>query len=306
MKITEPGIYRDFPEADYFGDPCPKPSVTQSLAKIILEKSPLHAWYEHPRLNPDHQHDNDRKFDIGNTAHALMLGRGKKIVVLDDFDDWRTKAAKEARDKAAAEGNLAVLGKHYAKADRMVKAAREQLESVVCPSLFDGDGASEVVIAWEKNGIWRRQMIDWLSRDTVIFADYKTTDMSAAPNNLSRMMFNAGWPIQAAMAQHGLDVLSDEWIKREFYFVVQETEPPYALTVAQMSPASMTMGGKMLDHAMAIWDRCMSQNIFPCYPTDVCIPEFPGWAEQQWLAREITDEHSGAVLSKPVNIMAAG
>lgn len=303
MTIDKPGIYKDFSEMAYFADPCPKPSVTQSLAKIILESSPLHAWHAHPRLNPDYRHDDDRKFDIGNIAHALMLGRGKSIVVLDDFDDWRTKAAKEAREKAAAEGKLAVLGKHFAKADRMVKAAREQLENVVCPSLFDADGSSEVVIAWEQNGVWRRQMIDWLSKDTVIFADYKTTDMSASPNNLGRMMVNAGWPIQASMAQHGLDVISDEWIARQFYFVVQETEPPYALTVALMSNDAMIMGGKMLDHALGIWDACMKRNVFPGYPTVVSIPEFPGWAEQQWLDREIKE---AAHDRTPQNIMAAG
>jgi hypothetical protein len=292
MKIEKPGIFKDFPEGDYFADPCPRPSITQSLAKIILEKSPLHAWYEHPRLNPDYHHDDDRKFDIGNIAHALMLGRGKKIVVLHDFDDWRTKEAKSQRDKAAAEGKLAVLGKHFAKADRMVKAAREQLENVVCPSLFDDDGSSEVVIAWEENGNWRRQMIDWLSRDTMIFADYKTTDMSAAPSNVGRMMVSAGWPIQAAMAWRGLYALDEdkgEGAHREFYFVVQETEVPYALTVVSMSVEAMTMGSKMLEKATSTWDVCLSHNHFPGYPRDVCVPEFPTWAEQQWLNREIAD-----------------
>jgi hypothetical protein len=108
--------------------PCPAPSLTQSVAKILLEKSPLHAWHAHPRLNPDYQHDDATKFDIGNIAHKMLLGRGKEIVVLEDFDDWRTKAAKEAREEAAAAGKLAVLGKHAARADRMVNAAREQLE----------------------------------------------------------------------------------------------------------------------------------------------------------------------------------
>src|SRR6266702_177650 len=31
MKITEPGIYYDVATADYFADPCPTPSFTQSL-----------------------------------------------------------------------------------------------------------------------------------------------------------------------------------------------------------------------------------------------------------------------------------
>jgi hypothetical protein len=84
------------------------------VAKILLDRSPLHAWHAHPRLNPDYRHDDDTKFDVGNIAHKLMLGRGKDIVVLE-FDDWRTKAAKDAREAAAAAGKLAVLGKHFAR-----------------------------------------------------------------------------------------------------------------------------------------------------------------------------------------------
>src|SRR4051812_46738879 len=101
FKITAPGIYLDVAANDYHADPCPAPSLTQSVAKILLAKSPLHAWHAHPRLNPDYQHNDDTKFDVGNIAHKMLLGRGKQIEVLE-FDDWRTKAAKEAREKAAS------------------------------------------------------------------------------------------------------------------------------------------------------------------------------------------------------------
>jgi hypothetical protein len=47
-------------------------------------------------------------------------------------------------------------------------------------------------------------MIDWLSDDRLIFADYKTTDESAAPAALARKMVNDGWHIQAAMGERGL------------------------------------------------------------------------------------------------------
>jgi hypothetical protein len=200
----KPGIYTDMTAADYHADPCPNPSLTQSVAKVLLQRSPLHAWHAHPRLNPDYQHDDATKFDIGNIAHKMLLGRGKEIVVLEGFDDWRTKAAKEARDEAAAAGKLAVLGKHAARADRMVNAARAQLELRGLGDLFGADGDSEAVVAWIEDGFWFRQMIDWLSDDRLIFADYKTTDESAAPDALARKMVNDGWHIQAAMGERGL------------------------------------------------------------------------------------------------------
>jgi hypothetical protein len=99
MKIDKPGIYPGVSSADYFADPCPTPSLTQSLCKILIERSPQHAWIAHPRLNPQFEYDDDTKFDVGNIAHRLILGRGKDFEVVQ-FADWRTKAsAGSPRDR---------------------------------------------------------------------------------------------------------------------------------------------------------------------------------------------------------------
>lgn len=305
-KILQPGIYRDFPESAYFADPCPMPSLTQSIAKIILDRSPLHAWHAHPALNPDYRHDDDTKFDVGNIAHKLMIGRGKDIVVVE-FDDWRTKAAKEAREHASSTGKLGVLGKHYARAERMVAAAREQLELRGLGHLFrDGDG--EVVLAWRDGDIWCRQLVDWLGANNTGFVDYKTTDMSVAPQNLGRMMVNAGWDVQAAFAERGLDALDPDTIGfRHYLFVVQETEHPHCLSIVEMMPDVMTMGHKKISYAIERWSECMAADLWPGYPTEIVRPEYPGWAESAWLNREI-EEAAGKRMPRkdfdPENVMA--
>lgn len=304
FKIEKPGIYPAISSADYFADPCPAPSLTQSVAKILLEQSPLHAWHAHPRLNPDYQHDDDRKFDVGNIAHTLMIGRGKQIEVLD-FDDWRKGDAKKARDEAAKAGKLAVLGKHFAKAQRMVTAAREQLEQREIGHLFtDGNGDGEVVTAWQEGGIWLRQMIDWLTPDRMTFADYKTTDMSVAPHCLGRMMASAGWHIQGAMGKRGLDAILGP-SRRDYLFIVQETEHPYCLNVVEIGPDPLILGGKMLDNAVGIWRRCIAADRWPGYPAEIVTPEIPGWVEQQYLDREI---HEAARERHPVTetVLGAG
>lgn len=286
FKITKPGIYLDVAANDYHADPCPAPSLTQSVAKILLAKSPLHAWHAHPQLNLSYWHNDDTKFDIGNVAHSMLLRRGKQIEVLD-FNDWRTNAAKDARAAAGKEGKLAVLGKHAGRAANMVIAAREQLELRGLGHLFGETGSSEVVVAWQEGKIWLRQMIDWLSADRVIFADYKTTDESAAPDALARKMVNDGWHIQAAMGERGLSKLGFEVAR--FLFVVQEATVPYALNVVEVSGDALVMGRKMLDAAANTWSRCMRADRWPGYPLDIVKPEFPGWAEQQWLDREIKE-----------------
>lgn len=292
--ITRPGIYLDIAAADYHADPCPAPSFTQSIGKILLAKSPLHAWHAHPRLNPDYQHDDDTKFDIGNIAHKTLLGRGKEIVILD-FDDWRTKAAKEAREEASATGKLAVLGKHAARADAMVRAAREQLDLRDLTHIFNPDvGNSEVVMVWQQGPIWLRQMLDWLSSENLTYrtmADFKTTAESAAPDALARKMVSDGWHIQAAMAERGLDALDPQTGgRRQYLFVVQEDTKPYALSVVEIGEGPLTLGRKLVDQAADIWAACMKAGRWPGYPLDINIPQIPGWYETHVLEREVAHE----------------
>lgn len=287
--MIEAGIHLNMTAAEYFKDPCPQPSLTQSVAKILLDRSPLHAWHAHPRLNPDWRPDDPTKFDVGNVAHKLMIGRGKDIAVLDKFDDWRKDAAKDARAEAQAAGKLAVLGKTAAKADRMVRAAREQLDGRGLGELFQpGHGDGEAVMAWEDRGMWLRQMVDWLTTSRDLFVDFKTTDMSVAPFGLGRMMVNAGWPIQAAMGEWGLNKLVG-FKRRRFLFVAQETEHPYCLSVVEMSEAAMTMGRKQLNAAFSVWMRCVAADRWPGYPTEIVVPEYPGFAESSWLEREVIE-----------------
>lgn len=280
-----PGFFFDMTAAEYFGDPCPTPSLTQSIAKILIDKSPLHAWHSHPRLNPNWQPDDDTKFDIGNVAHKFLIGRGKDIMPLD-FDDWRKKEAQMLRAAAQADGKLAVLRRQYNRAGDMADAARKQLAARRLEHLFD-DGTGETVMTW-KEPFWCRQMIDWLTHDRCTFADYKTTDMSAAPHALARKMIVDGWDVQAAMAERGIKTI-DGTKPRRYFFIVQEATPPYALTVAELSEGILTMGRKRLNVAMEIWRRCIEHDVWPAYALDIVVPMYPGWAEAQWLDREQTE-----------------
>ncbi len=67
------GIHLSVPSAVYFADPAAQPSLTQSIAKILIEKSPLHAWHEHPRLGgkpdePDDTYSSARAIGSASTS----------------------------------------------------------------------------------------------------------------------------------------------------------------------------------------------------------------------------------------------
>lgn len=293
MKIDKPGIYRGMASADYFADPAPEPSLSQSIAKIIIDRSPLHGKFEHPRLSPPSPQDEEfERYDkakaIGNAAHKIILGRGKDLEIIQS-NDFRNKAAKDARDTAYLCGKEPVLEKHLASATDMVAAALSQLERHEASDAFT-NGAGEVVLIWEEDGIWFRQMLDWLHDDLRTMDDYKSTGMSAAPHTLGMMMVNAGWDVQAAMAERGLNALDPAGAgRRRFRFFPQEQYAPYALAVAQMGEAAMTMGRKKLQVAVDIWRVCSETGHWPGYTRHTIIPEYPGFKENQWLEREITE-----------------
>ena len=86
------GIH-DVPESDYHGD---RRSLSVSGAKVLLDCPARYKWQQD---NPVHKD----AYDFGHVAHELILGKGAGYRVLD-FDSWRSKDAREAKDQAHADG----------------------------------------------------------------------------------------------------------------------------------------------------------------------------------------------------------
>lgn len=289
-KITEPGIYLDVPSEDYFADCCPAPSLTQSVAKILLDRSPAHARLEHPKLAPlvDDEDEPAEKYDaakaIGNAAHRMLIGRGKTLAV-EDFPNWTTKVAQQFKKAAIEAGQEPILGKHMRRASALVVAARRQLTDVLWSSAFS-KGNGEVVVAWQEENIWFRTLIDWMVSPTEVY-DLKTSGISCAPHNIGKVAADAGWDIQAAMHERALDAVDPAGHgRRRFRFVAVENEPPYALVPVELSEAWLTMGRKKLAMAIGIWSECLATGEWPSYPPKPVVPEYPGYKETSWLQRE--------------------
>jgi hypothetical protein len=311
--ITEPGIYRDFDGEAYFADPCPTPSVSQSICKTLIEQSPLHARIAHPRLVRLVEEEEAAEAyvaakAIGNAAHSYMLGRGKNIMTLD-FKNFLTKAAKEAKQEALIGGFEPVLKKHVIAATMMVDSARAQLAKIEgCERAFI-EGDAEVVVANCEDGLWLRSMIDWITPDLREVWDLKTSGMSASPYGTGRMMASAGWHIQAAMHERILDAIDPDGAgRRKYRYVVQENEAPFALTVNEIGEDALTIGRKQVDYAIMIWRDCVASNVWPAYPLRIIRPELPGYFADSWIAREVREEDEREYSPRPkmLNSLAGG
>lgn len=270
------GIIHGLPLEEYVNDPAPEPSLSHGCAHALLTYSPKHAWVAHPRLNPDYQAEESSRLDLGSIVHCLLLENDRSRIVVVDAPDWRTKAAKEARDQARAVGRLPILADKMLMADAMVAAARDQIAISELAGVFDA-GEPEVTFVWQDGTSWCRTRPDWMTDDGRLLLDFKSTDAAAQPDAWGRgVMVSQGYELQAALGRRAMRaVLGVHDV--EFVFLVQETEPPFALSLVGLQPAYWAYADARLDLALEIWSECRAKNEWPAYPTRVAYVEPPTW-----------------------------
>lgn len=288
------GMILGLPLEEYVNDPAPEPSLSHGVAHELLTYSPHHAWVAHPRLNPAYESSKSSRFDIGTFAHALLLENDRSRLVVIEEDDWKKKAAREARDLAWSLGQLPLLADKVAQLDAMVAAARAQIAAI--PELrgvFTG-GDPEVTCVWQERDRWVRTRPDWLTSDRRIWLDYKTTDAAAEPNAWSRgVMVSQGYELQAELGRRAARALAGR-DDITFVFLAQETWPPYALSAISLQPSFWAYAERRLDLALDLWDECLTTNTWPCYPKRIAYAEPPSWLtyrlEEQAVAAGMTRE----------------
>ena len=275
----------DLSAAEYHADPAPEPSLSASIAHILCNDSPLHAWTAHPRLNPQAVEEEKDIFDLGTVVHALLL-EGTNVAEWLPFPDWRTNAAKAARSTARAAGKIAILEKHRSGIEQMSISAWAQLEHIEAHAFLPNFGKPEQTLIWqEENGPWCRARLDWLTNDFKHIYDYKSTGASANPEVVSRTLFGSGWDIQAAFYVRGLKAIAGT--EATFQFIVQENYPPYALSMIALGPDVMMLAEKKVIYAIDLWRSCLESGTWPGYPQQTYFASLPPWEEERWLRREL-------------------
>jgi hypothetical protein len=270
--------------AQYHADPCPSPSLSSSIAKVLCNDSPRHAWTMHPKLNPNYEPEESGAFDLGTAAHDLLL-QGDMNVVIIEANDYRTKAAQEARDAARAEGKNPLLSKVWGDVQAMAKAARTQLDAMKDRPILFTEGRAEHTLTWqEENGVWCRARLDWLRDDLAAIDDLKTTSTTANPEAISRTLFGNGYDLQAAFYLRGLKAVTGHDSIFRFAFV--ETYPPFATSVVALSPGALLLAEKKCLYAIEEWGKCLESDKWPAYPQRTCYADLPTWVESAWLTKE--------------------
>ncbi len=265
------------------------PSLSSSIAHLLIHATPRHAWTAHPRLNPDWQPDERNVFDRGDAAHQVILEGDWSNIATVDAKDWRTKDAANQRDLARERGQTPLLAHQVECVRDMVNAVRDQLaHHDATPPLFTA-GKPEQTIVWEEpGGVVCRARVDWLRDDLAAVDDLKTTAKSAHPDAYSRALFGVGGDVQVAFYLRGIHALTGA--VPAWRWVVVENTPPYALSVISPGPDVLELGRRKVDRAIALWRECLERDEWPAYPTRVTYANVPAYEEARWLEREAEEQ----------------
>jgi hypothetical protein len=264
--------WHDLPETEYHADPCPTPSLSSHTAITIIGESLMHAWRRHPRSPAFSPYVPGAAADRGTAAHALLFG-GREIEAIQ-ADDFRTTAARDARDRARANGRVPLLAKDAEAILAMTRPARERFAL-----LHGGEYLCEQSALWREGETWRRARIDSISPDHTLIVDYKTTEGAVDALSCERRIADMGLQIQAAAYVTAVETLHPELAGRvRFVFQWQEQRAPFALSPPiEMSEAFMSLGRAQWEAAGLLWDKALRHDAFPGFsPIRISPARHPG------------------------------
>ncbi len=237
-----------------------------SRAKVLHARSPAHAA-TYDEATPT------IAMDKGSVLHGMLLGSGPEIVIVDAAD-YKTVAARAARDAAHTAGRVPIKAPDFAELEQAAITAAQRMRDLGIVL----DGASEQSIMWSE-----RQERVWVDRTDVVDTACKCridhlrigeiaqifeikTCTSAAYQDVERQAESLGYGIAAAAYVRAVEAARPDLVGRvEFYFVFVEIEPPFAVLMCQPDSIFLAIGSARWRRAVAQWQRCQETDTWPAY-----------------------------------------
>jgi hypothetical protein len=265
--------FLDVTDAEYHADQIglKVPSLNYSTAKVILARSPLHAWIEHPR-GGGQTRPAKKQMDFGSILHSILLSKGAKAQIIDtvygpkhkkagqQVEDYKTDAAQAARDEAHANGFIPLLPKEYERAMAAATSITVQLEK---KGITLG-GHTEQAFAWVEDGVQCRGKADHVQMPKI--DELKMTDWPLTESSLRRLIRNCGYDLQAATYTAGVHTVTGEM--PEFRWIFAEMNPPYQIRIVKPTDLLLQVGRHKWDKAREAWKKCLESGVWTAYGDD--------------------------------------
>ncbi len=266
------------------------PRLSASIAHKLTTECPLSAWSAH-RLLGNHKEKKKESQLEGQLWHAALLEGGAGIEVLD-FDAFRSKDAKEARDKALHDGKIPLVRPKWDAMQPAVEAVLERLHA----HGIDLDGVTEERIEWDQRATSGETVacsgfID--HRKDLVIDDLKTGSGFTSEHMAGQLIAKGHSLLQDAAYRSAISarLLEDiERVKMRYIFV--QTQEPYAITPVEMSGEYKEISRLRWQRAIDIWAECLGKGTDrkywpgPVEPGTIATVHPPGWMMAQELEEE--------------------
>lgn len=293
-----PGIY-DLDDDTYHGDPAVTPSLSAGAAWSIIDETPLHVWSNSRRFNPFWEPEDSEKFDFGKAAHEVLTTKGEGIWRVDE-KDWRTKAAKEARDEARAKGFVPLLGHQVDRVETMIEVLQITMTDLGIGNPFGNPANNERTVIWDAGGTLNRLKVDTCDPHLRVAYDYKTA-ADNDPENWLKTNMDHGIALRTA---HYLEGLQAAWpgAPWTYRFIVQEKgkNSPHTVSFIELPESTIDLGRHQLARAREMWNWCVERDRWPGRPAQIAMPQHPPWSETRWIERADADRHHKEKYGKDV------
>lgn len=265
----EHGVIVDgVPETDYHAHD----SLSSTGAKRLIECPADYHWYRtHPQPAKD-------AFDFGHVAHELILGKGAGFEVID-ADDWRTKAAREAKDKAVAERRVPLLRKDF---DRATVCATAVLDHPVIGPWFTSDGAAEqsALTTDPDTGVTMRARFDRLTeidgRPTIL--DVKTTAGNVHPWRIGKVIADFHYHLSAAFYLRVARACGLDDPDFRLVFVDKTPGSQHEVRAYTLDAPALSKGDEEVATALDLHAQCTAHDEWPCLHPAQLVATLPAYA----------------------------
>jgi len=294
-----PGFWPNVPAHEYHADPCVEPSLSSSIAKVLIDETPKKAWLSHPKLNPAFVVEHDDRFDLGTAVNDFLSSGGERVRVIPGFTDYRKEAAQTERNKMRAAGVVPLLEHQADAVNEIVASVHETLAARKIDL-----GAQEAVFIAEDRGVMLRAMMD--SWNPPWISDFKISGINLANDyTLGHHIADLSYDLRAAFYLRVAELVFPEWAGRlKYRWIMVEKDEPFGVRIVEADATTLEMGRRKMGNALGVWQKCLASGRWPhlehCSPT---VP-YPSFAETRWLEREEKD----GFVQGPIdpNVLRAG
>lgn len=286
IEISEPCIIRNMPNEVYHK----MPALSNSGLKTLID-CPAKYYYKY--LSGEYEYKEKPSYKLGKACHMYLLEGKEKFKEVYWHNPYSEYTKEELFNYVHKKHNAPLEAKKWLKSDLIVFVLeqenikpglihlnRTELNQVVsmakaiknhknANNALSQEGESELSLFWqdEETGVWLKCRPDFLPYDCKNIPDFKTAD-TANPAVFPSNFLKYGYHIQSAMYQMGIKAVCNIDVDN-FFFLVQEKEPPYITQIYNPDTTYALWGEKAIYNGINKYLECKEKGIWDTYSNNI-------------------------------------